>query len=93
MSADIERRVIETIAKSRGLPSERVTPGATFEELGMTSLDALALIYDLEEEFDISIPNEEAMGLRNVRQAVESVRRLLAGGLAPGGEAAGGGQP
>lgn len=59
------------------MPPEQVTHGATFEELGMTSLDALALIYELEEEFDISMPNEEAMGLRDVRQAIETVRRLL----------------
>jgi acyl carrier protein len=43
----------------------------------MTSLDALALIADLEEEFRIEIPNEQALTLRDVRQAVACVRSLL----------------
>ena len=42
----------------------------------MTSLDALALIADLEEEFGVEIPNEDAISLRDVRQAVECVRAL-----------------
>jgi acyl carrier protein len=47
----------------------------SFQELGMSSLDALALIFDLEEEFGVSIPNEEAMQIASVRQAVEALER------------------
>ncbi|HEX8475260.1 MAG TPA: acyl carrier protein [Pyrinomonadaceae bacterium] len=77
MSEAITERVIETIARSQKVSAEGITLDTTFEQLGMTSLDALGLIFDLEEEFNVAIPNEEAMGLRNVRQAVESVRKLL----------------
>ena len=77
MSENVEQRVIEAIARSQKASPEQVTLETTFEQLGMSSLDALGLIFDLEEEFGVSIPNEEAMALRNVRQAVESVRRLL----------------
>lgn len=77
MPEAIEERVMKAIAASAHVPIERVTPDTTFEELGMTSLDALALIADLEEEFDVEIPNEEALGLRDVRQAVACVRALL----------------
>ena len=77
MPGAIEERVINAIAASARVPVERVTPEMTFEELGMTSLDALALIADLEEEFGVEIPNEEALGLRDVRQAVACVRALL----------------
>ena len=85
------RRVINAVAASQRLPVERVTPETTFEELGMTSLDALALIADLEEEFDVSIPNEAALALRDVRQAVECVRALLPETSTSG--ASGAGQP
>lgn len=88
MSEAIEERVISAVAASQRLPVERVTPETTFEELGMTSLDALALIADLEEEFDVSIPNEDALSLRDVRQAIECVRALL-----PEASASGAGQP
>ena len=79
MSEEIEEQVIQVIAQSQQLSVEQVKLDTTFEEIGMTSLDALALIFDLEEEFNISIPNEEAMGIRNVREAVESVTKLVAG--------------
>ncbi len=87
MSEAVAGRVIETIAASQRMPAEQVTLSTTFEELGMTSLDALALIADLEEDFNISIPNEEAIGLRSVGDAVECVRRILSGEVASEEEA------
>lgn len=76
MQEAIEERVLRAVASSQHTAVERLTPDTTFEELGMTSLDALALIADLEEEFGIEVPNEDALSLRNVRQAVECVRAL-----------------
>jgi len=73
----IEARVAAAIVRSQQeVDPAWVKPEATFEELGMTSLDALALINDLEEEFGIAIPNEEAMALSTVGEAIECVRRL-----------------
>lgn len=80
----IEERVLRAVASSQHVSAERLTPETTFEELGMTSLDALALIADLEEEFGVEIPNEEALSLCNVRQAVECVRALTATAEASG---------
>lgn len=77
MPDSIAQKVIALIAKSQGMPVEQIKLDTTFEEIGMTSLDSLALIFDLEEEFSISIANEDAMGLRNVRQAIESVSKLV----------------
>ena len=56
------KKVIAAIAKSQSVSVEQLNLNTTFEEIGMTSLDSLALIFDLEEEFNISIPNEDAMG-------------------------------
>ena len=53
----------------------------------MDSLDGLTLIFDLEEEFNVAIPNEEAAQIKNVRQAVESLKKLMAGGATEGGAA------
>jgi acyl carrier protein len=79
MQEAIEERVKRAVAEAAHTAVERLTPDTTFAELGMTSLDALALIADLEEEFGVEIPNEDAMSLRDVRQAVECVRALTAG--------------
>jgi acyl carrier protein len=76
MHEAIEERVKRAVAAASHTAVERLTPDTTFAELDMTSLDALALIADLEEEFGVEIPNEDAMALSDVRQAVECVRAL-----------------
>jgi len=60
------------------LPEGHVTLDSTFAELGMDSLDAMNLLFALEEEFGISIPDEEARALRTVRGAIDGVEKLLA---------------
>ncbi len=67
---------MRAIANATHTPIEQLTPDATFEELGLSSLDGLAIVANLEEEFGIEIPNEDALSLRDVRQAVECVRTL-----------------
>ena len=85
MQETIEERVKRAVAAASHTAVERLTPDTTFQELDMTSLDALALIADLEEEFGVEIPNEDAMSLRDVRQAVECVRALTTTAGASGG--------
>lgn len=76
----IEERVMQAIANTAHIPIEQLALDKTFEELGLTSLDALAIVAELEEEFEIEIPNEDALALRDVRQAVECVRTLTTSG-------------
>jgi acyl carrier protein len=76
----IEERVMRAIAEVTHTPVEQIMADKTFEELGLTSLDALAIVAELEEEFNIEIPNEDALALRDVRQAVECVRILTSSG-------------
>ena len=56
MSKDIEQRVIRVIAKNKKMAREELSPVTRFEDLKMDSLDALNMIFALEEEFDIDIP-------------------------------------
>ena len=80
MQEAIEDKVMRAIANATHTPIEQLTPDSTFAELGLTSLDALAIVAELEEEFNVEIANEDAMAFRNVRQAVECVRRLTESG-------------
>lgn len=79
MSDDLTQRVISVIAENQKLPPEKVTIDSTFEELGIDSLDGVNILFALENEFNISIPDEGAQGMRSVRDSVEAMRRLLAG--------------
>ena len=77
MTETVKERVIEVIARSQNMSPEQLSVDATFEEMGLNSLDALSLIFDLEEEFNVAIPNEEAMTIRSVRQAIESLQKMV----------------
>jgi acyl carrier protein len=78
MSDELIERVQKVIATSKRIPVERVTIDSAFEELGIDSMDAVEILFALENEFDINIPDEEVKTVRNVRQMVEGVERLLA---------------
>ena len=58
MPDDITEKVLDLIAATKRLPREQVTVSSSFEELGLDSLDAINLIYEVESEFDVSVSNE-----------------------------------
>ena len=73
----IAQRVIRVIAKNKKMAPEELSPTTRFDSLKMDSLDALNMIFSLEEEFDINIPNEEAAKMRSVEEAIRGVEELL----------------
>jgi len=78
MSDELIERVRNVIAASKRIPEEKVTIDSAFEELGIDSMDAVEILFALENEFEINIPDEEVKHVRNVRQMVEGVEKLLA---------------
>jgi acyl carrier protein len=78
MSEDLIQRVLKVIATSKRIPLETVTIDSEFQQLNIDSMDAVEILFAMENEFDISIPDEEVRSVRNVRQMCEGVERLLA---------------
>ena len=78
MPEEVRDRVIRCIAEAQHLDPETVTIDSTFEELGIDSLDGINILFALETEFEIDIPDEAAQNIRTVREMVEGVERLLA---------------
>lgn len=78
MSESLFEKVAEIIAERKHISAGQITFDTTFAELGVDSLEALSLIYDFEDAFDVEIPNEEAIAIQNVRDVVESLERLNA---------------
>jgi acyl carrier protein len=76
-SDDLIERVRSVVAKNKGIPVDAVSLDSTFVDLGMDSLDAVNLLFALEEEFDVSIPDSEARTINSVRGMVEGVETLL----------------
>jgi acyl carrier protein len=77
MSESIQERVLKVISKSQRVPIERITPESTFEELGIDSMDAINILFDLESEFEIEIDDEKAKQLCKVSEMVEGVTLLV----------------
>lgn len=78
MSEEFTQRVLNVIATSKRIPLERVTIDSEFQQLEIDSMDAVEILFALENEFDISIPDEDVRHVKNVRQMVEGVEKLVA---------------
>jgi len=77
MSSQLADKVLSVIASVKRIPRENVTIDSTFEQLGLDSLDAMNILFELETEFDISIPDNEARSIRTVQGIVDGVERLV----------------
>lgn len=72
--ASVQDRVIEIVAEQLGVDKEKVTPETSFvNDLGADSLDTVELVMELEEEFDITIPDDAAEKIQTVGQAVQYI--------------------
>ncbi len=72
--ASVQERVIEIVAEQLGVDKEKVTPETSFvNDLGADSLDTVELVMELEEEFDITIPDDAAEKIQTVGQAVQYI--------------------
>ena len=76
--AAIEERVVEIVAEQMGVDKGQVTRETSFvNDLGADSLDTVELVMEFEDEFDISIPDEEAEKIQTVGQAIGYVEAHL----------------
>ena len=76
--ANIEERVKEIIIDQLGVTEEEVKDAASFiDDLGADSLDTAELVMAFEQEFGISIPDEEAEKIKTVGQAVEHLKKAV----------------
>jgi acyl carrier protein len=73
---DLTRRVLRIIAETQRKDPAQVTIDSSFDELGIDSMDGVNIIFALENEFNINVPDDEVKNIRSVRDMVEGVRRL-----------------
>ena len=77
MSPQVIERVVQVIARTQHIPPESVTIDKTFEELHIDSLDGMNILFAIETEFDVSIPDDRAPAIHSVREMVEGIETLL----------------
>lgn len=78
--ASIEERVINIVAETLTTDKEKITRASHFvNDLGADSLDLAELVMALEDEFDISIPEEVASEIQTVGQAIDHIKAAVEG--------------
>jgi len=77
---ELTERVRGIIAAAQHLPQEKITADSTFAELGIDSLDGINILFAVESEFNINIPDDAAQNIRSVRDVVDGIAKLLGGG-------------
>jgi acyl carrier protein len=78
--ASVQERVINIVAEQLGVEKDKIKMDSNFvNDLGADSLDTVELVMELEEEFDISIPDDAAEKIQTVGQAVAHIDSSLAG--------------
>lgn len=77
MSEELIQRVLKVIAASKRIPPETVTIDSDFQQLGIDSMDAVEILFALENEFDITIPDDDARAVRSIRDMCAGVEKLV----------------
>jgi acyl carrier protein len=78
MPDETTNKVLDLIAATKRLPREKVSINSTFEELGLDSLDAVNLMFEIESTFNVSVPDEAVKSVSSVHQLLENLNTLLA---------------
>ena len=75
MAEGIEEKVIEIVSEQMGVDKSEITRETSFvNDLNADSLDTVELVMEFEDEFEMSIPDEEAEKIQTVGQAVDYIR-------------------
>ena len=72
--SSVADRVIGIVSEQLGVDKEKITPETSFvNDLGADSLDTVELVMELEEEFEVDIPDDAAEKIQTVGQAIEFI--------------------
>ena len=79
MSVDVEAQIKDAIVEKLGVEESKVTPNVSFiNYLGADSLDTVELIMELENRFNIQIPDEDQEKIQTVGDAISYVKSKVA---------------
>ena len=77
--ASIEDTVLDIIARETRVPRERITLDSTLKDLDVQSLDAVQVIFEIEDHYKIELPDRDPnFDVESVRGLVQAVEKLIA---------------
>jgi acyl carrier protein len=75
--AEIEEKLIAIVRKEKDVPDDKLSLETPLADAGIDSLDALTILFAIEEEFHISIPDDRARSMKTFGDMVDSIETLL----------------
>lgn len=77
--SSVQDRVFDIIAKEANIDRARISREATLKDLEIESLDAVQIIFEIEEQFDVSMPDRNPdFDTESVGGLVDTVEKLIA---------------
>jgi acyl carrier protein len=77
--SQVQDTVFDIIAKESGIDRAKITPEATLKDLDIQSLDAVQILFEIEDHFKITMPDRDPnFDTESVGGLVETVEKLLA---------------
>ena len=75
---EIEAKVIEIVSKQLGVAKDKIARASSFvNDLGADSLDTVELVMEIEDAFDLSIPDDAAEKIQSVGDAIKYIEDSL----------------
>jgi acyl carrier protein len=76
--SEIEQQLIAIVRHEKpDLPDEKLTPDTALADAGIDSLDALTILFAIEEQFKISIPDDKARAMKTFGDMIDAVASLV----------------
>jgi len=77
MPDEVAEKVIATLASVKRIPAENIKLNTDLQSLGIDSLDVFTLLFELENAFKISIPDDDVRSIKTVGDIVGGIKKLL----------------
>jgi acyl carrier protein len=73
----VAEECVALIAKQKSITPDQIRLDSTFDELALDSLDRVSLAFDIEEKYDIEIPDDKLGRIRTVSDMVTGIEEAL----------------
>jgi acyl carrier protein len=74
---EIETKLVEIVRAEKDIPAEQLKPETLLADAGIDSLDSLTILFAIEEQFHISVPDDRSRALRTLGDMIDVVADLL----------------
>jgi acyl carrier protein len=74
---EIERALMDIVREEKDVPEEKLVISTPLAAAGIDSLDALTILFAIEEKFHISIPDDKARAIATLGDMADIVEELL----------------